>query len=66
MSRWTDLGLSEEETLDLMENLGIRRGFAELLLDIERGKVLGDIEENRRPPGALDRLFYQKRLPRRR
>lgn len=57
MGKWLDLGLSEEETLDHMEALGIRRGLAELLLDIERGEVTGDIEESQRPKEALERLF---------
>lgn len=59
MGKWLDLELSEEETLKHMESLGIRRGLAELLLDIERGIVTGDIEEERRPRGVLERLFNE-------
>lgn len=57
VGRWLDLGLPEEETLDHMGALGVRRGLAELLLAIERGEVTGDIEEDERPAGALDRFF---------
>jgi len=57
MGKWLDLKLTWEETIEHMVALGIRKGLAETLLLIEQGKILGDIVEDERPKGALDRLY---------
>ena len=57
MGRWLDLNLTWDETIKHMVALGIRKGLAETLLLIEQGKILGDIVEDERPKGALDRLY---------
>ena len=60
MRKWLDLGLSWDETIKHMVSLGIRKGLAEEILLIEQGKSTGDIEEDKRPAGALDRFFNPK------
>lgn len=59
MGKWLDLGLTWEETIEHMKDLGIRRGLAETILLIEQGKITGDIEETSRPDDALRRLYFQ-------
>ena len=56
MGKWLDLGLSWDETIKHMGRLGIRKCLAETLLLIEQKKITGDIEEKRRPRGALMRF----------
>lgn len=56
MGKWLDLGLSFDKTVEHMAALGIRPGLAETILEIEQGKIKGDIVEKRRPRGALSRI----------
>ncbi len=56
MGKWLDVGkdkdLDFDELLDHMETLGIRKGLASTILQIEQGKITGDIVEDSRPEGA--------------
>lgn len=59
MGKWLDLGLSHDKTIEHMVSLGIRPGLAETIILIEQGEILGDIVEDERPKGALDRLYSE-------
>ena len=52
MGKWLDLNLSWDDTIEYMEKVGIRKGLAETILEIEQGKITGDIEEDSRPAGS--------------
>ena len=53
MGKWLDLNLNWDDTIAHMVAIGIRKGLAETILEIEQGKITGDIEEESRPVGTL-------------
>lgn len=57
MGKWLNLNLSWDNTIKHMVKQGIRKGLAETILLIEKGKITGDIEEASRPKNALKRFF---------
>jgi len=59
MGKWLDLNLSWDKTIAHMVGLGIRKETAETILLVEQGKATGSIEEDSRPPEALERLYHQ-------